>query len=173
MALSHPTLMATPLPFQLGRADLQRADVQALIRHHQAAALAANKICEGHALGIQDYVDQTAEGALTLYEARDDHDLLGLCGLYRLSETVGELKTMHTRGPARGRGVGQALLSHVIAVAQKRGLEQIKLETGTADFFAAATRLYARLGFEDCPPFADYEANPDSRFMQLKVKAVR
>lgn len=161
--------MTAVLPFHIGLADLQRADVQALITHHQASALAANKICEGHSLGLDDYFQEMAKGGLVLYEARDETELLGLCGLYTLNAEVGELKTMHTREVARGRGIGQAVLAHVIGVARQRGMKKLMLETGTAEFFSAATRLYARMGFEDCLAFADYVANPDSRFMRLSL----
>ena len=156
-------------PLHIGPANLQRADVQNLITHHQTLALAANKICEGHSLGLKDYFEETAKGVLVLFEARDEAELLGLCGLYTLSPQIGELKTMHTREIARGRGIGQAVLNHVIQAAREKGMKELYLETGTADYFSAAIRLYARMGFKDCPAFASYVANPESKFMRLSL----
>jgi putative acetyltransferase len=41
----------------------------------------------------------------------------------------------------------------------------LSLETGTAEFFRPAHRLYERLGFEHCEPFADYRPDAHSVFM--------
>ena len=90
-------------------------------------------------------------------------------GLSALSKNQGEIKTLHIREAARGRGAGRALLSHIITVAQDRGYGKLWLETGTAPYFAAAGHLYKALGFVDCPPFGDYQAGPDSRFMALDL----
>jgi putative acetyltransferase len=42
---------------------------------------------------------------------------------------------------------------------------RLSLETGSADFFLPARRLYAKFGFEVCEPFADYRPDPHSVFM--------
>ena len=41
--------------------------------------------------------------------------------------------------------------------------------TGTEDYFAPARRLYARHGFTECAPFADYVLDPNSVFMELRL----
>jgi len=50
-----------------------------------------------------------------------------------------------------------------------RNLGRLYLETGTEDYFAPARRLYARNGFTECPPFADYALDPNSVFMELRL----
>ena len=47
---------------------------------------------------------------------------------------------------ARGRGVGEALVRHVVELAASRGIRRVVLNTGPQ--MAAAQRLYERLGFE-------------------------
>jgi putative acetyltransferase len=39
------------------------------------------------------------------------------------------------------------------------------LETGTADFFRPARRLYEKFGFNYYAPFADYHPSPHNTFM--------
>ena len=63
----------------------------------------------------------------------------------------------------------QRRLDALSAIARAEGLTRISLETGSFDHFAPARRLYARHGFTDCPPFADYRPDPNSVFMTLAL----
>lgn len=95
--------------------------------------------------------------------------LVGVGALKQLAPEHGEVKSMHTAEAARGRGVGSALLRHIIAEARKRGMTRISLETGSWPYFAPARALYARHDFIECPPFGDYQADPNSVFMSLAL----
>ncbi len=95
--------------------------------------------------------------------------LVGVGALKQLSADHGEVKSMHTAEAARGRGVGSALLRHIIAEACERGMTRVSLETGSWPYFVPARALYARHGFVDCPPFGDYQADPNSVFMTLTL----
>src|SRR6266851_357581 len=55
-----------------------------------------------------------------------------------------ELKSMHTAQAARGRGIGRAMLDHLIGVARERGCLRMSLETGSMDAFAPARSLCER-----------------------------
>ena len=77
---------------------------------------------------------------------------------------------MHTAEGARRRGVGGALLRHLIEVARGEGMDRLSLETGSWDYFRPARALYARHGFVDCAPFADYVLDPNSVFMTLELR---
>jgi putative acetyltransferase len=90
---------------------------------------------------------------------------LGCAALKRLGADEGEIKSMRTAPPARGRGVAALLLARLLEEAQQRGYARVCLETGSQDFFAPARRLYARHGFVPCPPFADYRPDPHSIFL--------
>jgi ribosomal protein S18 acetylase RimI-like enzyme len=50
---------------------------------------------------------------------------------------------------ARGRGVGEALVRHVMELAARRGIRRVVLNTGPE--MRSAQRLYARLGFARLP----------------------
>jgi len=76
---------------------------------------------------------------------------------------------MHTAQACRGKGVGSALLAHIMADARKMGLSRLSLETGSWPYFAPARELYSRHGFVECPPFGSYAADPNSVFMTLEL----
>ncbi|SFB07415.1 putative acetyltransferase [Poseidonocella pacifica] len=95
--------------------------------------------------------------------ARQSGQVLG-CGALMIREGYGELKSMFTTPPARGRGIAAAVLNRLEDEARKQGMSAIRLETG--DLLHEAHRLYARHGFQLCEPFGDYEENPSSIFME-------
>ena len=97
-------------------------------------------------------------GAETLLQ-----DLEEKPGVARLTRT-----TAHRA--ARGRGVGAAMLRHLIADARVHGILRLSLETGAMDYFRAARALYARHGFEECAPFGDYVVDRNSVFMTRAVE---
>jgi putative acetyltransferase len=76
---------------------------------------------------------------------------------------------MHTAEAARGRGVGAAMLRHIVGRARAAGLARLSLETGAWPYFAPARALYARHGFVECGPFGDYRPDPHSVFMTLAL----
>jgi putative acetyltransferase len=120
-----------------------------------------------HALNTEAWADP----GLTLFGARRDGSLMGVGALRRLDDTHAELKAMHTRAEARGQGVGQAMLTHLLRVAEARGYQRVSLETGTMDAFAPARALYRKAGFRPCPPFGPYTVNPHSICMTLTLPA--
>ncbi len=155
----------------IDRDDPARGDVRQLLNEHLADMFATSPAESVHAL------DHSALSApsITFWTAREDGDLLG-CGALKLfafpHETAmhGEIKSMRTTATARGRGVATRMLRHILEDAKSRNLERVYLETGTEDYFAPARRLYARHGFTECPPFADYVLDPHSVFMELRVR---
>lgn len=76
---------------------------------------------------------------------------------------------MRTAEAFRGRGVGRAMLDHLLAEAKARGYTRVSLETGSQPFFAPAWALYEGAGFRDCPPFGPYVEDPHSRFMTKEL----
>jgi putative acetyltransferase len=97
--------------------------------------------------------------------ARDGGRLLGVGALKRLDDGHAEIKSMHTAEAARGRGIGAAVLDHLIELARSHDCTRVSLETGTMDEFVAARRLYASRGFEPCDPFGGYPVDPNSTCM--------
>ena len=99
--------------------------------------------------------------------------LLGVGALKRLSADHGEIKSMHVAEAVRGRGVGGAILRHIVDEARARGMTRVSLETGSWRWFAPARALYARHGFVECGPFGDYREDPNSVFMTLELSPAR
>jgi len=147
-----------------------RDDVHQLLSEHLADMFATSPAESVHAL------DHSALSApsITFWTAREEGGLLG-CGALKILDSApgtplqGEIKSMRTTATARGRGVAALMLGHILDDARARNLERVYLETGTEDYFAPARRLYARHGFTECPPFADYVLDPNSVFMELRL----
>ena len=150
-------------------ADPNADDVQALLDRHLAFASGESPPEHVHALRSRAWADPD----LTLFGARRDGELLGVGAIRRLADTHAELKAMHTRREARGQGVGQAMLAHLLSVAGARGYQRVSLETGTMDAFAPARALYRKAGFRPCPPFGSYTVNPYSVCMTLVLDPAR
>ena len=109
---------------------------------------------------------------MTFWSVWEGEALLGVGALKRLSADHGEVKSMHAAEAVRGRGVGSALLRHIIAVARARGMTRLSLETGAWPYFVPARRFYTRHGFVECPPFSDYRPDPNSVFMTLALASI-
>ena len=139
--------------------------VQKLLAHHFASARAQTAPGSAHALDLDGL---TCPG-IRFWSAWDAETVIGIGAVKRLSESHGELKSMHTVEAYRRKGVGSAVLSHIIAEARTMGLSRLSLETGSWPYFAAARAFYARHGFADCPAFGDYIADPNSVFMTLRL----
>lgn len=145
--------------------DPRAADVRALLERHLAYARANTKPEEVYALDADALVDP----AVTFFGYRAGGELLGVAALKRIDDEHAEIKSMHTAVEARGRGVGRALVEHLLGVARERGHRRVSLETGAGPAFAAARSLYASAGFAPCGPFADYRPSPNSTHMTLSL----
>jgi putative acetyltransferase len=140
-------------------------DVRALLEQHVAFSYAHTPREYAHVLDLDGLLDP----AITFFSGREEGRLIAVGALKALDSVHGELKSMHTTAAARGRGVGRAMVDHLVEVARGRGYGRLSLETGVVDAFAPARSLYARAGFITCGPFADYEESPTSAFMTLQL----
>jgi putative acetyltransferase len=87
----------------------------------------------------------------------------------RIDATHAEIKSMHVLAEARGRGLSKRMLDHLVTMAAADGFARLSLETGVQPTFIAARALYARAGFEECPPFEGYWDDPNSVFMTKRL----
>ena len=145
--------------------DPSRNEVLALLGRHLSFASEHTPPEDVHALDVDGLLDPS----ISFFSARMGEQLVGVGALKMLDGGQAEIKSMHTAEEARGRGVGRALLEHLVGVARGRGLERVSLETGSMDAFAPARALYASAGFDECGPFADYEPGRSSTFMTLAL----
>ena len=138
-----------------------------LLRTHLAVARAETAPGSAHALDLGGL--QSPE--ISLWTIWDNGELVGCGALKRLSHDHGEVKSMHTAETRRGKGVGGAMLGHIVASARESGMTRLSLQTSTWAFFGPAVTFYKRHGFVECPPFADYVEDPNSVFLTLGLRA--
>jgi len=140
-------------------------DVRELLERHLAYAKATTAPEDVHALEVEALLDPS----VTFFSFRADGELLGVAALQRLDGEHAEIKSMHTAEAARGRGIGRAMVDHLVVVAREAGYRRVSIETGAGPAFAPARRLYASASFEPCEPFADYGPRATAAYMTLSV----
>jgi putative acetyltransferase len=156
---------AVEIAMHIVEGGLDDARVVELLHTHRTRARAETVPGSAHALDPSGL--RAAE--MTFWSAWEDDAVVAVGALKRLSADHGEVKSMYTAEAARGRGVGSAMLGHIMAAARARGMSRVSLETGSWPYFAPARALYARHGFVECPPFGDYRPDPNSVFMTLAL----
>jgi ribosomal protein S18 acetylase RimI-like enzyme len=153
--------MWTIIGWRMGNAGCQ------IVAVRTAAELAAAKMLfRAYAaslevdLGYQDFEAEMAampgkyappDGELLLALGLDGEEL-GCAGLRPMdSSGCCEMKRLYVLPEARGRNVGLHLVGALLAVAERIGYREIKLDTLPS--MAAAQALYAKLGFEVIEPY--------------------
>jgi putative acetyltransferase len=144
---------------------LDEPRVQALVALHQR--LAREATAPGFAFALD--LSGLRVPDIRFFTAWDSAALLGVGALRRLAADHGEVKSMHTAQAARRRGVGAAMLRHIMDEARAMGMARVSLETGTSAYFQPAVALYLREGFTDCAPFGDYAASAENRFLTRQL----
>nr|WP_255447677.1 GNAT family N-acetyltransferase [Schumannella sp. 10F1B-5-1] len=178
------------MPLEIRVDDLSGAATRALIAHHLDGMHDGSPEESIHALdlaGLQSPAitvwsawassagasalrsADAAGGAGAEADASPESRLAGIGALKRLDATRGELKSMRVAGAFLGKGVGRAILRHIVAEAQAEGLRTLWLETGAGPQFTPAQRLYASEGFGFCGPFDGYVDDPLSVFMTRAI----
>jgi putative acetyltransferase len=145
--------------------DPRKPEVLAILERHLAFCLSETPPEHSFALDAEGLLDP----AVTFYSYRDGDTVLGVGAIKQLDPGRAELKSMHTAAEARGRGVGRAVLAHLLNVARSRGYHQVLLETGTTPGFAAARAMYAGAGFLPAEPFGGYQRTEDNTFYSLAL----
>ncbi|MEO8011098.1 MAG: GNAT family N-acetyltransferase [Dokdonella sp.] len=145
--------------------DLSHPAIRALLEEHVQNMIAITPAGSVHALDL----GRLRVPEITFWTAWDEGQLLGCGALKQLEPTHGEIKSMRTPDAARRRGVGRAMLEHIVSVARERGYTRLSLETGAMPAFVPARTLYSRFGFTPCGPFGDYADDPNNVFMTLRL----
>ena len=148
--------------------DLSGDAIRALLETHFANMLANSPKDSCHFLDF----DGLKGPGVTFWSIWDGDSLAGMGALKQHDASLGEIKSMRTHGDHLRKGVAAAMLTHIITIAQAKGLDRLSLETGSGPAFEPAIALYRAHGFVDCDPFADYMPDPFSRFMTLRLSSV-
>ena len=145
--------------------DLTTPVVTDLVAFHMAGMRATSPACSVHALDLSHL--KTPE--VSFWTAWDGDALMGCAALREIDAGHGEIKSMRTAPEHLRKGVGRALVEHMIDVAQSRGYQRLGLETGSGAAFEPALALYRGFGFRDGEVFGDYRPDPFLRFMHLDL----
>lgn len=139
--------------------------VQALLAHHFTSARAQTAPGSAHALDLSGLKSPD----IRFWSVWDEESVVAIGALKRISQSHGEVKSMHTAQSHRRKGAGSLLLGHIINQARQMALSRLSLETGSWPYFLPAHAFYKRHGFVECPPFGNYVADPNSVFMTLDL----
>ena len=91
-----------------------------------------------------------------------DGEAHGTASVRMIRPAAAELKRMYVTGEARGRGIGESLVSSSVDIARKLGATEMYLDTPPP--FKSAHRLYQRQGFIWTEEYAEVDI-PD----ELKI----
>ena len=149
--------------FTIKTDELNAADVQALLDLHlkEAHADACSAALGKEALCAENITFFTARGP--------NGTLAGFTALKMHDENLGEIKSVRTHPDFLRQGVSSALMSHLVQVARAKQLTRLSLETHPTEAYAAARKLYERLGYTYCGAFGDYEDTEKSVFMTKSI----
>jgi putative acetyltransferase len=148
------------------RDDLMGSEIAQFLADHIADMHSSSPPESVHALDL----DALRHPSIKFFSAWQNGQLVGSGALKQLTPHHAELKSMRTLPAARGQGVAQRVLTHLMNQARELGYTQLSLETGTPKVFEPAQRLYAKNGFKVCEPFADYKLDPFSVYMTLMLQ---
>ncbi len=138
--------------------NLQGSQIRALLERHLDEMRAASPPESVHALDLEGLRAPN----ITFWSIWDGDQLLGCGALKQLDAEHGEIKSMHVHSDARGKGVADKMLNHILDTARTRCYTRLSLETGSMAEFAPARKLYEKYGFTQCPVFGDYQPDVNS-----------
>jgi putative acetyltransferase len=141
--------------------DLSGPEVAGFLDEHVQEMRSITPLESKHALDL----DGLRKPEITFWSVLDRDTLVGCGAIKRLDARHAEVKSMRTAPTRKRSGIASLLLQHIITEARRMGFTRLSLETGAAEFFLPARKLYQKFGFEYCQPFADYKPDPHSVFM--------
>ena len=141
--------------------DLTGPQIARFLDEHVAEMLSITPPESKHALDL----DGLRQPGVTFWSVMDGDTVVGCGALSRLDASHAEVKSMRTTPTRKRSGIASLILEHIITEARRMGFARLSLETGSAEYFAPARRLYEKFGFEYCEPFADYRPDPNSVFL--------
>ena len=145
--------------------DLSGGAVHELLREHLRNMHLHSPPESVHALDLEGL----RQPGITFWTVWEGGELLGCGALKELDAAHGEIKSMRTAAAHLRKGVGRRMLAHIVAEARQRGYRRVSLETGSAEAFLPARRLYESFGFAYCGPFEGYVEDSFSVFMMLEL----
>jgi len=121
--------------------DLTGPQIASFLAEHVREMLSITAPESKHALDLE-----TLRGpGITFWSVMDGGTVVGCGALKRLDARHAEVKSMRTLAARQRSGIASMMLEHIIAEARRMGFSRLSLETGSAEFFAPARRLYEKV----------------------------
>ena len=146
--------------------NFDNPEVNALLLKHFKELRSVSPEGSAHVLDIPGLkVD-----SIKFWSLWEEENLIGCGALKFLDKSHGEFKSIRVTDEYRKKGYGFKIINHLINEAKKLDINKLSLETGAGDFFLPARKLFKKIGFVECPPFAHYKEDPNSYYMKLELK---
>lgn len=152
--------------FAIRQDDLTGDQTRRLLRLHLAGMHASSPGPE-HVFALD--ISALQAPGVTVWTAWTGDLIAGIGALKDLGDRTGEVKSMRTHPEFLRRGIGAAILEHIIGEARARGMQRLSLETGSGPAFEPALALYRKRGFVDGVPFGDYVRSTFNQFLHLTL----
>ncbi|EGT5659773.1 GNAT family N-acetyltransferase [Cronobacter dublinensis subsp. dublinensis] len=151
--------------YQINLASPATAESRALIAALDAYQNTLYPAESNHLVDLADIDDD----ALIFMVIRHEDGAAGCGAVLLTGEGCGEIKRVYIDERHRGQKLGEKLMAALEQAARARGCHTLQLETGIHQH--AAVKLYERCGYHHTGPFAPYQPDPLSLFMQKRVSA--
>ena len=141
-------------------------EVNELLNKHFVELRSVSPTGSTHVLDIAGLKDQT----IKFWSFWDNNDLIGCGALKFLDKNHGEFKSIRVSDKFRKKGNGEKIFYHLIVESKILKIKKISIETGTGLFFKPARKLFIKIGFVSCEPFAHYKNDPNSCFYTKNIE---
>ena len=141
-------------------------EVNELLNKHFVELRSVSPAGSTHVLDIGGLKDQT----IKFWSFWDNNNLIGCGALKFLDKNHGEFKSIRVSDKFRKKGNGEKIFYHLIVESKKLQIKTISIETGTSLFFKPARKLFIKIGFASCEPFAHYKNDPNSCFYTKNIE---
>ena len=141
-------------------------EVNELLNKHFVELRSVSPTGSTHVLDIAGLKDQT----IKFWSFWDNNDLIGCGALKFLDKNHGEFKSIRVSDKFRKKGNGKKIINCLIEESKKLKINKLSIETGTGLFFKSERKLFAKIGFVPCEPFAHYKNDPNSCFYTKNIE---
>tara|TARA_Y100001970_G_scaffold281935_1_gene393749 strand:+ start:2599 stop:3057 length:459 start_codon:yes stop_codon:yes gene_type:complete len=145
--------------------NFENKEVNELLNKHFIELRSVSPPGSTHVLDIEGLKDES----IKFWSLWQNDQLIGCGALKFLDEYHGEFKSIRVADKFRKKGIGEKIIQHLILEAKRLKVKKISIETGTGDFFSSARKLFKRLNFKPCPPFAHYLEDQNSCFFTMEL----
>ena len=130
--------------------NFDNTEVNNLLLNHFKELKSVSPEGSAHVLDIPGLMDSS----IKFWSIWENNLLVGCGAIKFLSPTHGEFKSIRVANDFRKKDLK---------------LNKLSIETGSGDFFKPARKLFEKIGFKKCEPFAHYKEDPNSCYMNLNI----